>query len=253
MKKSFLLLVILFICQMLYSQMENNIYELNSLNNVFLTEDVKKIIDQNIEGKQTVFLGEAVHWIGSDFLAKTEFVKYLVTKHGYKDIAFEADFISLLYNHNKRNLPGIWTKSVQCKELMTFLKVNNVTFWGFDVQIGGDAHFVFPKKIKEFLSTIKIELEEKFLSLTNTLLLNKSKARKSLSKSNIDFLNNYITALLQNEKVKIDKQWTRILESYKADIKPPMWSLSICDKIHKLIYSSGVFTIPCSVLRNPSS
>lgn len=75
-----------------------------------MTEDVKKIIDQNIEGKQTVFLGEAVHFSGSDFLAKTEFVKYLVTEHGYKDIAFEANFISLLFNHNKRNLPKSWKK-----------------------------------------------------------------------------------------------------------------------------------------------
>ena len=219
MKKYFLLLSVLFICQALYSQMEDNIYVLNSLDNNFLTEDVKKIIDQNIEGKQTVFLGESGHSSGSDFLAKTEFVKYLVTEHGYKDIAFEADFISLLFIHNKRNLPNIWKKSEQCKELMTFLKDNNVTIWGFDIQMGGDAHFVFPKKIKEFLITNKIELEEKFLNLTDTFLLNTSKPRKVLSKSDINFLNNYITALLKNEKVKTDKQWTRILESYKANIK----------------------------------
>lgn len=219
MKNSFLLLLTLFICQTLYSQLEKNTYKLNSLDNNFLTEDVKKIIDQNIEGKQTVFLGESVHSSGSDFLAKTEFVKYLVTEHGYKDIAFEADFISLLFIHNKRNLPNIWKESEQCKELMAFLKDNNVTIWGFDIQMGGDAHFVFPKKIKEFLSTNKIELEEKFLNLTDTFLLNTSKPRKVLSKSDIDFLNNYITALLQNEKVKTDKQWTRILESYKANIK----------------------------------
>lgn len=219
MKKSFLLLVILFIYQTLYSQMENNIYKLNSLDHNFLTEDVKKIIDQNIEGKQTVFLGESVHSSGSDFLAKTEFVKYLVTEYGYKDIVFEADFISLLFIHDKRNLPNIWKESEQCKELMAFLKDNNVTIWGFDIQMGGDAHFVFPKKIKEFLSTNDIEVEEKFLNLTNTFLLNTSKARKVLSKSDIDYLNSYITALLQNEKVKTEKQWTRILESYKADIK----------------------------------
>lgn len=219
MKKLFYLLSILFICQTLYSQIENNIYELNALDNKFLTEDVKKIIDQNVEGKQTVFLGEAVHLSGSDFLAKTEFVKYLVTEHGYKDIAFEANFISLLFNHNKRNLPNSWNVSEQCKELMAFLAANNVTIWGFDIQMGGDAYIVFPKKIKEFLSTNEIAVDEKFLSLTNTFLLNTSKPRKVLSKSDIDFLNDYISKLLQNEKVKSDKQWTRILESYKANIK----------------------------------
>lgn len=219
MKKSILLLAILFFYQTIYSQLEDNLHEINSLDNNFLTEDVKKIVGQNIEGKQTVFLGEAVHSSGSDFLAKTEFVKYLVTEHGYKDIVFEADFISLLFIHNKRNLPNIWKESEQCKELMTFLKDNNVTIWGFDIQMGGDAHFVFPKKIKEFLSANKIEVDEKFLNLTDTFLLNTSKPRKVLSKSDIDFLNSYITALLQNEKVKTDKQWTRILESYKANIK----------------------------------
>ncbi|MEE1898698.1 hypothetical protein V1389_10145 [Flavobacterium rakeshii] len=202
MKKSFLLLLILFICKTLYSQMEGNIYELNSLDQNFLTEDVKKIIDQNIVAKHTVFLGESVHISGSDFLAKTEFVKYLVTEHGYKDIAFEADFISLFFIHDKRNLPSIWKESEQCKELMKFLEDNNVTIWGFDIQMGGDAYYVFPKKIKEFLSINEIEVEEKFFTLTNTFLLNTSKARKVLSKSDIDFLNNYITTLLQNEKVK---------------------------------------------------
>lgn len=219
MNKSFLLPVILFIYQTLYSQIENNIYELNSLDNNFLTENVKKIIDQNIQGKQTVFLGESVHSSGSEFLAKTQFVKYLVTEHGYKDIAFEANFISLLFNHNKRNLPNIWKASEQCKELMAFLQDNNVTIWGFDIQTGGDTYVVFPKEIKKFLSANEIEVDEKFLNLTNTFLLNTSKPRKVLSKSDIDFLNNYIETLLQNEKVKSDKQWKRILESYKAVIK----------------------------------
>jgi erythromycin esterase len=212
-------LIVLFFAQILYSQIEGNIYELNSLDNNFLTEDVKKIIDQNIEGKQTVFLGEATHISGSDFLAKTEFVKYLVTEHGYKNIAFEADFISLLFNHNKRHLPKIWRESEQCKELMTFLEDNNVTIWGFDIQFGGYTHIIFPKKIKEFFTTNEIEVEEKFLSLTDTFLLNRLKPRKVLSKSDIDFLNDYITKLLQSEKVKSDKQWTRILESYKSNIK----------------------------------
>lgn len=214
-----IILILFFFTQILYSQIENNIYELNSLYNNFLTEDVKKIIDQNIEGKQTVFLGEAVHISGSDFLAKTEFVKYLVTEHGYKDIAFEANFISLLFNHNKRNLPKSWTESEQCKELMKFLEDNNVTIWGFDIQTGGDSYIVFPKKIKEFLNINEIEVEENFFTLTDTFLQNILKARKVLSKSDVNFLNNYITTLLQNEKVKSDKQWARILESYKSAIK----------------------------------
>jgi erythromycin esterase len=90
--------------------------------NNLLTEKVKKIIDKNINGKQTVFLGESVHYSGSDFLAKTEFIKYLVIKHNYKDIVFESDFFALLFEHDKRNLYTYWNKSNQCKALFKFLE-----------------------------------------------------------------------------------------------------------------------------------
>src|SRR5690606_17625148 len=127
-------------------------------------------------------------------------------EHGYKDIAFEANFISLLFNHNKRNLPEIWKASEQCKELMAFLADNNVTIWGFDIQTGGDTYIVFPKKIREFFSTNKIAVEERFLNLTDTFLRNTLKPRKVLSRSDVEYLNNYITALLQHQKIKSDAQ-----------------------------------------------
>src|SRR5690606_34798382 len=100
-----------------------------------------------------------------------------------------------------------------------FLEDNKVTIWGFDIQTGGDTYIVFPRRFKEFLNLNNIEVEEKFFTLTDTFLQNILKPRKVLSKSDIDFLNDYITTLLQNEKVKSDKQWTRILESYKSNIK----------------------------------
>ena len=116
MIKKALLPLILFICQIHFSQVEKDIHKLNSIKDL-LTIEVKKIIDLNVKNNETVFLGEAVHYSGSDFLAKTEFVKYLVTKHGYKDIAFESDFFALLFNHDKKNLYTMWYKSNQCKEL----------------------------------------------------------------------------------------------------------------------------------------
>ena len=81
--KQFLIPTILFFLnqivfsQIMFSQIVENTYELNSLNNL-LTDDVKNIVSQNINEKQTIFLGESVHFSGSDFIAKTVFIKYLV-------------------------------------------------------------------------------------------------------------------------------------------------------------------------------
>ena len=121
MRKALLLSILFFSFQVIFSQIENYIHELNSINNL-LTEEVKKVIDKNISEEQIVFLGEAVHYSGTDFLAKTELVKHLVLEHGYKDIAFESDFFALLFDHDKRNLYTMWSKSSQCKELFDFQK-----------------------------------------------------------------------------------------------------------------------------------
>lgn len=215
-----IILILFFFSQVLYSQIENNIYELNSLDNNFLTEDVKKIIDQNIEGKQTILLGEAVHFSGSDFLAKTEFVKYLVTEHGYKDIAFEADFFSLLFDHNKRHLPKMWSSSIQCKELMTFLEEKNVTIWGFDNRIVTYYSYKnFTNKLSEFLKTNNIEIEEKFITLSNLLIKNQYESRKLFSKKDKEYLNKYISELLKKEKIQSYKLWEQILVNYQSNVE----------------------------------
>ena len=73
MKKLYLLISTFFFSMMVHAQIKENLYGLNTLEDL-LTEDVKQIINQNIADKPTVFLGEAVHYSGSDFLAKTEFV-----------------------------------------------------------------------------------------------------------------------------------------------------------------------------------
>ncbi|WP_298551190.1 hypothetical protein [uncultured Algibacter sp.] len=106
MKKSIVTLIIVFGLNSIVAQIKENIHELNSMENL-LTEDVKNILETNLTDKKVAFLGEAEHHIASDFKAKTEFVKYLVLKHGYKDIAFESDFFGLYFDHNKRNIFGM--------------------------------------------------------------------------------------------------------------------------------------------------
>lgn len=212
-------LTFFFVCQSLFSQAEKGIYKLNSINNL-LTLDVKKNIDFNINEKQTVFLGEAVHYSGSDFLAKTEFIKYLVTEHGYKDIVFESDFFALLFNHDKRNLYTFWSNSIQCKPLFDFLKKNDVTIWGLDNKIYSSYSYQnFTKKLSEVLRESGIELPTEFKRLAKSIIKNQYNSRKMLSKKEVNYLKNYTLELQTNKIIKANSLWFQILKNFESSIK----------------------------------
>ena len=219
MKKAFLLLILIFSNHIIFSQIVKDIYELDSINNL-LTEEVKKIIDKNVSEKETVFLGEAVHFSGTDFLAKTEFIKYLVIEHQYKDIAFESDFFALLFDHNKSNLYPLWSKSNQCEELFDFLKKNNVTIWGFDNKLHSDySRNNFTTKLSEILNDGGIKLDNEFIRITNLIIANQFDSRKILSQKEINYVRNYIVEIQSDEAIKANKLWYQILENFKTAIK----------------------------------
>ncbi|OAD41340.1 hypothetical protein LPB303_15540 [Polaribacter atrinae] len=219
MRKALLLSILFFSNQIIFSQIEKDIYELNSINNL-LTDEVKIVIEHNVSEKQTVFLGESVHYSGSDFLAKTEFVKYLVTEHGYKDIAFESDFFALLFDHNKHNLYSMWNKSNQCKELFDFLEKNKVTIWGFDNKLYSRYSYQnFTKKLSEILKKDEFELSTKFTKLIKLIIKNQYDSRKKLSQKEIDYLKAYITELQKNKLIKTNKIWNQILKSIESAIE----------------------------------
>ena len=219
MKKYFLLLIIFSFNYVLFSQVKQSVYKLDSLNNL-LTEKVKKNIGHNIENKKVIFLGEAVHHNGADFLAKTEFIKYLVNQHNYKDIAFESDFFALLFNHNKNNLYSMWSKSIQCKELFLFLKEKKVTIWGFDNKIYSIFSYKnFAKKISELLKAYDIHLDNEFIRTSKKVIKYGYKSNDQLSKKEISYLKKSILKILSNQEVQTNKLLTQILESFKSAIE----------------------------------
>src|SRR4051812_35070522 len=116
MKKATLLFLMLLSINAVSAQVEKNTYELGAMESL-LTANVKEVLNASLQDKKVVFLGESGHFVGSDFLAKTEFVKYLVLEKGYKDIAFESDFFALYFDHSKEHVLSAWSKSDQCKEL----------------------------------------------------------------------------------------------------------------------------------------
>lgn len=203
-----------------FAQIEQDIYELNPLEDL-LTKDVKTILDNNLTNKKVVFLGESNHYFGSDLLAKTEFVKYLVLEKGYKDIVFEADFFGLYFDHNKKYLYPFWSNSIQCKELFEFLKENNVAIWGFDNQLNSSyAYSDFTNKLNRFLTDNSINVDKNFIQLTETFFknTNKSKSNEVVGKLNLQYLISEIERLLKNDIVIKDKLWSQFLESYKSYI-----------------------------------
>ena len=200
------------------AQIEKNIYELNS-KEILLTENVKEILDKNLTEKKVVFLGEAEHHIGSDLLAKTEFVKYLVLEKGYKDIVFEDDFFGLYFDHNKKGKFSPWYQAAQCKELFEFLVKEDVLLWGIDNQM--DSNYTYKnltRKLTEFLESNSIIYDVDFIKSTEIFINNRKEINKLLDRKQIDYLVNNLNKLLKNEKVKKNKAWFQILECLKSDI-----------------------------------
>src|SRR5690606_8309271 len=145
-------------------------------------------LDANLTDKKVVFLGESEHHIGSDFLAKTEFVKYLVLEKGYKDIAFEADFFGLYFEHDKIDLKSFWSRSIQCEELFEFLKAHNVTILGFDNQkSSGYIWTNLTNQLTKFIKNNSISFNKKYTATSEKSIKNSKKAAKVVSKSHLEY------------------------------------------------------------------
>jgi len=203
------------------SQVQQNTYQLNSIENL-LSTSVKEILNKKLNNKKAVFLGESNHYFGSELLAKTEFVKYLVLEKGYKDIAFEGDFFGLYFDQSKTNLYPFWSNSVQGKELFDFLERNEVKIWGFDSQLNSTYTYKnFTPKLNEFLIAASIKIDDKFIELTDTFFKNTDRGNfdKILGRTNLLYLISEIDNLLKHEKIIQNKLWTRFLESYKSYVK----------------------------------
>jgi len=219
MRKKLFLSFFLVINLTSYSQIERNLYRLNSIENL-ITNEVKEIVSKNIEDKRVVFLGEAEHHIGSDFLAKTQFVKYLVKEKGYKDIVFESDFFGLYFDHKKYNIFPHWSMSKQCEDLFEFLEKNEITIWGFDNQTHSYyTYHNFVNKVETFLKENEIVYKDDFIISIDKIIKNGSSAKKKFSNEEVNFLISEIDSYLQNDKIKSNQLWYQIFESFKTTVQ----------------------------------
>lgn len=182
-----------------------------------LNQDAKKELSLQIAEKDMVFLGESEHHIGSNFLAKTEFVKFLVLEHGYKNIAFEGDFFALHNTNDKKNLFSFWTKSKQCASLFNFLEEQKVTIWGFDNQFSMGYSFVnFSPKLFSFMNENNIVYEKQFKDFVDIVCKRGPEFDKELSKNDIKYLVEKINIILQTNIVQENKQWYQFIQSFRS-------------------------------------
>jgi erythromycin esterase len=199
----------------LHSQAPPYIHKLDSAG--ILTKEVKDIIRNNVEENPVVFIGESVHYSGSDFLVKTELVRYLITELGFTDIIFESDFFGLYFDHDKKNLFPHWTRSKQCQKLFEIIEQNGVTIWGFDNQLHSRysaGHFAL--QLESFLKRQDIEIDSVFLKLADIVAKNYYRTRKKLTKDQIEYLHTRIDVLLERDEVINDGFWKQSLESFKT-------------------------------------
>lgn len=216
--KSFILLTLLITFQS-YSQSIESIYELDRMDSL-LSQEVKRKLDERIIDKRVIFLGEAEHHIGSDFLSKTQFVKYLVLNHGFKDIAFEGDFFALYNNHDPKNLFPHWSKSAQCQDLFEFLKKHEVTIWGFDSQFSSVYSFRnFSVMLFNFLNENKIAYEPIFKTQVEKAMQRGPEINRVLKDKEIVQLFTTIDTLLKNSDVQKSHFWAQALQSFKSSVQ----------------------------------
>ncbi|MFC6859519.1 erythromycin esterase family protein [Zunongwangia atlantica 22II14-10F7] len=212
--RTIILIALISFSKISFSQIENHIYQMDSIDNL-LTDEVKNIVSENLKKRRIVFLGESAHHIGSDFLAKTEFVKYLVNEKGYKNIVFESDFFGLYFDHKKYNIFPHWTRSEQCQDLFKFLEENEVTIWGLDNHT--HSYFTyhnFATKLEDYLKQNNISVSDKFIQLADKSIKTRG---DELKKDEVEYLLSSLDLLLSNEN--INSVWHQFLESFKSAVE----------------------------------
>ena len=195
---------------------QKSVIMLNPIDSL-LNQNAKKELSLQIAEKDMVFLGESQHQIGSDFLAKTEFVRFLVLEHGYKNIAFEGDFFALYNTNDKNFLFPFWSKSKQCEGLFNFLAEQKVTIWGFDNQFSMDYSFYnFSPKLFLFLDENSITYEKKFKDFVDVVCKRGNKLEKELSKNDIKYMVENINLILETDNVQQNILWSKFLQSFQS-------------------------------------
>ena len=94
----YLLIIVLSVIQISVRAQENKVSCLKMIHEVTCLEcdnSELQILDESIKDFRIVFLGEAYHGDSTTIEAKTKFINYLHSKHGFKILLLEDNFYEL--------------------------------------------------------------------------------------------------------------------------------------------------------------
>lgn len=118
-----------------------------------------QFLNNELQGKQLVMLGEITHMYGNVFEMKSRIVEYLHQELGYSTIAMEASMYDLWLLNKKGFTPknfndsiwGVWSSTKEFQRLVNYIDRNNIKVIGFDSQFNNNI----PKFIDGFFNYIK--------------------------------------------------------------------------------------------------
>lgn len=202
--------------------------ELKSENGI--PTDFKKL-DQYIENKEIILLGEAAHGEGKTWEVKTQIVKYLIEEKGFNTIALEGmDFLQMEYINGRSSLKNnlvddfenlwnyFWKPWSHAKELIpleNYIKNNK-------------PHVLGIEPYQKSTVTLNIDFIKNELEKSNWATVNKNKwtnlspifdkiknNEKSLTIEEYDFFNLQLQKIIEtNEAIFFnDNFFTQILEN----------------------------------------
>lgn len=157
-------------------------------------------VSKAIKGKSIVLLGELNHGSKEIFLVRNNLIEYLHEKEGFNTILFESGIgeMVILNDRKQKYSPefmtlgfyGIW-RTKAFAELMSYIKQENISIAGYDIQKGGgDAFFVLMEMEAKRIGIqpqLYNLLEERFDDLEDDLKKAKAETYDSL-KPKIDLL-----------------------------------------------------------------
>ena len=203
-------------------------------------------LENILENKKIVLLGEQSHGDGATFDEKVEIVKYLHEKLGYNTIVFESGFYDHYkafkqYSENKSNISifneavfGIWSDTKAFQNLMSYIddrakQNDHIKILGFDCQEGSLFKNHYVNDLLKLFENRNINLPESLIT--------------SIEKS---FISRDLENVASNKKDSLDlfKNFDLVIDSFNKIEK-----LSFDEKMMKQVFASNIADVSFDILQ----
>ena len=171
-----ILVSLIAVCNIFYNfTPQENIEEKIAVLKKVVTEidnDDFSFLDEILQDKRIVMLGEQIHSDGTTFELKSQIIKYLHENHGYNVVLYEAGLYDMWCMDSQdtinpqRGLYGFWWNNDESRPIWDYYRAtkqseNPVILGGFDVQLTGQISDSIRKElIENHLSDNNIDIND---------------------------------------------------------------------------------------------